>query len=247
MKKMIVCLAVMFVLATMVMAQITPINATLKAIDTNGVPTFGTSTVTLVGICINSTSFDPARFTYYMQDTGTGWGICLDQSAGVALNPVYVYGDIIKATGTLLNYNGLIELVLTSTTERVGTTTPVTPIVLSSLTSAMIFDSTLATGGEYYEGRLVKINNVTIVSGTWPAAGANANIIIQDAAGTQITMRIDKETDIDGSTQPTGALSIVGIWNQFDSVTPFDSGYQFQPTRLADITAYTPVQDWALY
>ena len=247
MKKMIVCLAVMFVLATMVMAQITPINATLKAIDASGVPTFGTSTVTLVGTCINSTSFDTVRFTYYMQDTGTGWGICLDQANGVALNYPYTYGDIIKATGTLLNYNGLIELVLTSTTERVGTTTPVTPIVLSSLTSAMIFDSTLATGGEYYEGRLVKINNVTIVSGTWPALNGNANIIIQDAAGTQITMRIDKETDIDGSTQPTGALSVVGIWNQFDSATPFDSGYQLQPTRLADITAYTPVQDWALY
>ena len=48
-------------------------------------------------------------------------------------------------------------------------------------------------------------------------------------------MRIDKDTDIDGTTAPTGAFDVVGVVTQFDGTSPYWSGYQIMPRALGDI------------
>ena len=48
-------------------------------------------------------------------------------------------------------------------------------------------------------------------------------------------MRIDSDTNIDGTPTPGGKFSVIGVLGQFDTSAPFDSGYQLFPRTLADI------------
>ncbi len=48
-------------------------------------------------------------------------------------------------------------------------------------------------------------------------------------------MRIDKETDIDGSPTPEEPFTSLGLGSQFDSSAPYDSGYQIKPRRREDV------------
>ncbi len=70
----------------------------------------------------------------------------------------------------------------------------------------------------------------------WPADGDNANVEITDNGGTDVlTLRIDKDTEIDGTSEPTWPKDIVGIFTQFDVSAPYTWGYQIQPRDLDDI------------
>jgi len=160
---------------------------------------------------------------YYIQD-GTG-GIDLFNS-GTNFGP-FAIGDTIEALGTVTHFNGLTELTVTSL-SLISHDTPPAPqvITLSQLVSG---------GGEAFEGQLVRVDNVSITSGLYPAPNASGNLTIADATGTG-TLRVDSDTDIDGTaTPPSGvSLSITGILGQFASA-PFDSGYQLLPRQLTDI------------
>ena len=47
-------------------------------------------------------------------------------------------------------------------------------------------------------------------------------------------MRIDSDTDIDGSPEPVWPVDIIGLGSQFDSSVPYDGGYQILPRYYAD-------------
>jgi beta-lactamase superfamily II metal-dependent hydrolase/predicted extracellular nuclease len=160
---------------------------------------------------------------YYIQD-GTG-GIDLFNS-GTNFGP-FAIGDTIEALGTVTHFNGLTELTVTSLSLISHDAAPVPQVItLSQLASG---------GGEAFEGQLVRIDNVAITSGLYPAPNASGNLTIADATGSG-TLRVDSDTDIDGTaTPPPGTtLSIAGILGQFASA-PFDSGYQLLPRQLTDI------------
>jgi hypothetical protein len=53
-----------------------------------------------------------------------------------------------------------------------------------------------------------------------------------------MTMRIDSDTDIDGSTAPVGTFDVTGIGSQYDFSSPYDEGYQIFPRQLTDIFVY---------
>ena len=48
-------------------------------------------------------------------------------------------------------------------------------------------------------------------------------------------MRIDSDTNIDGTPTTAGRFSVVALASQFASTPPFDSGYQILPRSLSDI------------
>lgn len=100
----------------------------------------------------------------------------------------------------------------------------------------------LLQNGELWENSLVEIRGVSKTPGslTWPAATTSANMTFIDASGDSITMRIDSDTDIDGSPEPTYPITIVGVAGQFDNTSPFTSGYQWLPRDLKDIKPYSP-------
>ncbi|MDI6784754.1 MAG: hypothetical protein QME64_11760 [bacterium] len=235
MKKIIyICSICILLLGTLNYAQI-PIDATLKGVDANGINTFSSSSVvTIVGVCISPYNQDPNRFQRFIMDTGTGWGMFVDKSGGAATNPSYVVGDLMKVEGSVTFYRGLIEFTPANTTENIGSGYGFTTTTVPDIATLNIFDQTLATGGEYYEGRLVRLNNVQITGGTWPGSGSDANITITDASGS-MTMRIDKDYELDGNPQPTGSFDLIACANQFDTSEPYTEGYQVLPRLVTDI------------
>lgn len=168
---------------------------------------------------------------YYIQDQTGGIDIFSSTSDFGPFN----IGDSVEAFGVITQFNGLTEIVPGAAQTNfmllpAGTIPPITPQVVTL--------SQLGNGGagEALEGRLVRINNVTITSGTFPPTGSSGNVTISDGTGS-ITLRVDSDTNIDGTTTPSGTFSVIGLASQFDTSAPFDSGYQLLPRSTADITS----------
>ncbi|MCK4412698.1 MAG: hypothetical protein KAY32_04055, partial [Candidatus Eisenbacteria sp.] len=69
----------------------------------------------------------------------------------------------------------------------------------------------------------------------WPAEGSNANVDVWDDTGVVITLRIDKETDIDGSAEPVTPFTCIGLGGQYDYSSPYFDYYQLLPRSTADV------------
>lgn len=240
MKKVIFLLTLMltsaFALNALAQVPLVSIDTVLKAVDEMGRPTFGSATVAIVGVCISPYNQDPNRFQRYIMDTGTWWGILVDKSAAAAQNPDYALGDLMYVEGTVSFFMGLIEFTPINTTEKIGSGYGYPTTIVPSISAMTGFDQTLATGGEYYEGRLIRLNNIQIVGGDpWPSSGSNANIQISDYSGATILMRIDKDYDLDENPQPLGVFDVVGIASQYDTSSPYTEVYQILPRLVSDI------------
>lgn len=172
---------------------------------------------------VTSINFRPAGTEYYIQDATGG----IDIFASTTSFGSFGIGSTVEATGSVTQFNGLTELQLTSVTP-LGSAAPPPPQVITL--------SQLADGGagEAVEGRLIRVDNVTITSGSFPASGATGNVTITDATGSAV-MRIDGDTNIDGTPTTAGTFTVVALASQFVSTAPFDSGYQILPRSLADI------------
>lgn len=173
---------------------------------------------------VTSTDFRGGNgIEYYIQDPTAGIDLF-----STTLSPTFEIGDNVEAVGVVTHFNGLTELTITSLAP-IGGTTETAPQVVTL--------AQLGNGGagEAFEGRLVRVDNVLITGGSFPATNGSANVTIVDATGTG-TLRIDGDTDIDGTPTPTGVLSITGVVGQFASA-PFDSGYQLLPRELDDVEA----------
>jgi beta-lactamase superfamily II metal-dependent hydrolase len=162
---------------------------------------------------------------YYIQDATGGVDLF---STSLNAGP-FAVGDSVEAIGTVTQFNGLTEIVVSSVALLAPGTIP-------TATPQVVTLSQLADGGagEALEGRLIRVDNVSITSGAFPAAGASGNVTITDASGSA-ALRVDSDTDIDGTTAPAGAFSVIGVLGQFDSSAPLDSGYQLFPRATADI------------
>ncbi|MCF7827250.1 MAG: T9SS type A sorting domain-containing protein, partial [Candidatus Marinimicrobia bacterium] len=137
----------------------------------------------------------------------------------------------VMVTGELDFYNGKSEIIPVTPEDIVvySQGNPLPPFQL--LTIAEILED-----GEVYDSELIRIDSATIVGGdSWPDEGSNANLLITDPSGETFTMRIDKDTDVDGHDQLLGYFNIQGIVGQFDSSDPYDSGYQIFPRMYTDI------------
>ncbi|MEZ4936301.1 MAG: lamin tail domain-containing protein [Crocinitomicaceae bacterium] len=131
-------------------------------------------------------------------------------------------GDSIDVTGTIDQYNGYLQIVVTEINLHTQGYVLPAPAVVTAL-------------DESTESELVQINNVTIVNlADWNPAGAGFNADVTDGVNTY-TMRIDAEVDLFSMMAPDGTFDLVGIGGQFDSSTPFDAGYQLLPRYNNDI------------
>ena len=151
------------------------------------------------------------------------------------ISPFLALGDEVEVVGTVGQFNGLTEIVqpnLTITITGSGAPLPA-PIPITT--------AELDSNGEAYESCLIQLSCVEIVGGTWPAEGSSANLTVDDGSGPAV-IRIDSDTDIDGSPAPTGAFTVVGVGGQFDSDgPPYDSGYQMLPRFLSDFNFDDPL------
>ncbi|HEY3296631.1 MAG TPA: T9SS type A sorting domain-containing protein [bacterium] len=199
----------------------------VRANDAEGIPTLDSSFVVFRGIVnIDNYLIDSTSLTkFFIQDDDAGVQIF---RGGVPEN--IVAGDCLTVSGWVGFYRGLTEIISGgsgSCVYRIDRTNHVNPPTPSLITCASPF--------EQYEGMVVRINNVHIVSGTWPSEGQYSNnLIISDDQGT-IELSINKWTNVDGSPQPTGAFSVVGIISQYDVATPYDGYYEIIPRSTDDI------------
>jgi hypothetical protein len=150
-------------------------------------------------------------------------------------------GNSYTVVGKTTQFNGLIEI------EPDDFTTDITDNGVGELPAPIeLTIAQLLSSPEAFESFLIKIVAVDSVAGgdAWPADDMNANINISDDAGVnQITMRIDRDTDIDGTTAPTFPIDVVGIFNQYDFASPYNAGYQILPRSLEDIKEVTAIGD----
>ncbi len=209
---------------------------------TSGVPAppYGPgATVTVTGVVVSpDNTFSLTSDDVVVRDS-TG-AITVFRSGG---GFTYNLGDSVTVTGQIVHFNGLTEISNASivTTHSTGHLAFFNdPVVV---TCKQVRDSTFSfdTIREDRESQLIRINNVTVVGGTWPTTctGLNATLTIQDATGTT-TLFIDKDTAVCGSSNPSGAFDVVGILTQFDSTAPFIDGYQIKPRFRSDVIPLVP-------
>lgn len=215
----------LFVFSSFIYSQSVPI-ASIRENDANGVPVHLGEIFTVSGVVGSSNQFG-----------SSGPGSIHDESAGISVfgngfaGQVSI-GDSVTVTSTLSHYNGLTEFDFNA---------PGSSFINHG--QASLFDTTIVTisqvinqqwnGLEIYEGRLIRINNVTI-TGSGSFTGS-MNYPISDGTGN-MELRIDGDvTSIIGTQIPTVPVDIIGILGQFDQAAPYNSGYQILPRFILDI------------
>lgn len=133
-------------------------------------------------------------------------------------------GDLVRITGFALDYNGKANI-----NERHDTwsdmdftvewleQTPNLPeaqvITLADVKDAAnndIFDATRQTGGEYYQARLVRINGVHIVSGTFTP---DATVTVGDGTGRTLPVKLGLSPNFN-TKHLNDTFDIIGIFDQ---------------------------------
>ncbi len=211
MKKIFTLALVLLGITTLTNAQNTILEARGMAIG---------SVVTVKGIVTHGGEYGPIR---YFQDNTAGIA-----AYGALLNTVNK-GDSVTITGTLKNYNQLLEMdPLTSVVVR-STGNPVPePIILTPVQLM-----------ETYEARLVKLNNVTFVDAGGIFSQKKFQFTSANGESGFIYVK-NSQTDIIGQPIPAGLVNITGLLSQFDYASP-TAGYQLLPRTIVDIQRNNPI------
>ena len=192
-------------------------------------PAYNTSgaTVTLRGVVTNGDELGAIR---YMQDGTAGIGVY-----SATLTASLVPGDSILVTGTLKDYNGLLELDPVTSVNLVAGNRPLPkPVEFASAAAAAAY-------AEQYEGQLVKLKDATTVTTTTGAAVTSFTSTTYRISGNATTiMYVNKASNgpdgLIGKPSPTGIFDVVGIMSQYTTKAPTTSaaGYQLLPRLYAD-------------
>jgi hypothetical protein len=204
--------------------------ATAHAVNASGVMLYNGYAARLTGVAtVASGIFSTAHLDVYLQD-GSG-GINLFKLGAGSTN--IILGNSYTAVGNLFQFNGKAEIIPDDaqtdiTNNGAGTLPP--PLIRT-------IDQLLNTP-ETYEGMLIGIQHVenTDNGDPWPMPGNSANVEISDGSG-ELILRVDNDTDLDENPEPAWPKDVAGIFNQFDTSSPFDGGYQVLPRSIADIFA----------
>jgi uncharacterized protein YdeI (BOF family) len=174
--------------------------------------------------------------SYYIQDATGGINVYGDNST---VNP----GDRVRVTGMVSNYKGLAELTnpkdpadatktLPMVVEKIGTGSQPAPV------TATVADLKDFTKAEALEGKLVTVSG----KATSVPAALPGNVTLTDSDGTTFTVRLITTTGISlNSIQANHTYTFTGLMGQYDSTSPFTSGYQLFPRSAADINEVFPL------
>lgn len=205
-------------------AQVVPIISFTQN-NSNGIPIDTGAFKTVTGIVTVANQFGGPT---YIQDNTGGIAIFYTEFSGAV-----DIGDSVVVTAKLSHFNGLTELVFST----FGGTPSFS--IIDSNKSYEIYTITLAqfnsqawNGHEEWEGRLVRINGLTI-TGTG-SFQSNTNYSIGDPTGTSL-LRIDNNTNLVGTLIPTGTFDCIAAAAQFDPSAPYSTGYQLLPRFTTDI------------
>lgn len=200
--------------------------ADLRIHDTNGVlETKGLSARIQGNITAEPGIFHPNVSQIYVQDATGGLNIFDNDLLTLSR------GDLVTFVGEVGQFGGVAQI---NTAESIGNygysldssgTVPTPQLI------------TVSQVGESLEGKLVRIDGVTVTTGEIPVTG-NGNLTITDDNGVSTTnIRVDQDTDIAGANTPVGSFDIIGIVSQYDSSVPYNYGYQILPRERTDFVS----------
>lgn len=206
---------------TYTIAQITTENATTAVADSIG------TECKLVGfVATPNFRSSGSGVEFVLVDGSNTAGITVRNTSLNSYTPAM--GDELRVIGTIAQFRGLTQLNIDS-------------IVVISNVNTLPNATVETTLGENTEGRIVRLNNVTVVPstiGNW----SSGNVDVYSAAGDTSTVRFDSDFGAAWGTAPTGMFSVVGVGGQFSgSVSPFDNGYQLFPRIASDIILPTVI------
>jgi hypothetical protein len=199
---------------------------TFNGMDANGVVD-SLGAMKWVKVIVTSIDFDGnAGYSFYAEDATDGINIWNFADKSGYTTPMM--GDSLYIHGEVAQFRGLTELEPDS-------------IYLVNQNNTLPAASVETALDETTESELIQLIGMTVVDPTqWPASGSSANVDITNGTDT-MTMRIDSDTDIDGSTAPAGMFDVTGLGSQFDFSSPYDEGYQIFPRMLTDIYEYPTI------
>jgi len=128
-------------------------------------------------------------------------------------------GDRIRVTGYAAQFVGKVNIneqhsddpAKDFVIEWIGHPGMPVPETVSDVATATTFDATRMTGGEYYQSRWVRMNNLTITTPeTWQA---HEEVTVTDGTGA-MQMMLSATGDFDDYTPPTGPFDVVALFDQ---------------------------------
>ena len=172
------------------------------------------NTVTIKGIVTNGSELGTIR---YIQDSTAGLAIYSSSLSNVHR------GDSIEVTGTLVDYNALLEMnpVSSFTVLSTGNTLP---------TPELIVPDSL---NEVRESELMRINGATFTTNPGGTFSSNTSYNFT-ANGQTSTIYVRSNHPLIGTIIPTAAVDLVGICSQYSYSNP-NTGYQLLCRDTADI------------
>jgi len=249
MKKNLVLLFILFSVASLTVAAETPISTVIEC-DANGNSLHLGTPYTVRGI-VTTPNLHAVNLSFYIQDATGGLDIFTFSNAAWYSGRALAIGSDVTVVGTVDFYRGVVELVPALETDIVvnGTGTIPTPQIIT------MDDLQPLTGDNQarfnLRGKLAKIMNTYHATGgvAWPTSVyANFTIAIGSAAGTPTgNCYINPATNIIGNPEPTWPQNITGIFNQYDTASPYWEIFEISPRMYTDFETFTTVGDWELY
>ena len=171
------------------------------------------ATVTITGVVTNGDELGPIR---YIEDGTGGLGL-YDPTALAGV----LRGDEITVSGTLVDYNGLMEMNPATLTSTISTGNSITPQLITPIQI-----------GELTESELIQIDNVIFNSG-----GSLFTVGTHDFSSNGETGKIYIRTGspLENSLIPMGPVTLIGISSQYTFNVPANDGYQILPRDSSDI------------
>lgn len=144
--------------------------------------------------------------------------------------PTVQEGDSVEISGIIDHFRGLGQIRFSATGDTIR------KLGFRSLAAP----KTVTTLNEASEGSLVKMEGLSLKSGTWLSDSA-FDLVMKNASGTEFSVRIEnKPTTNFGAPaliKSGDVYTITGMGSQFDQASspPFTQAYQLLPRRATDI------------
>ncbi|MCS7029226.1 MAG: phospholipase D-like domain-containing protein [Bacteroidia bacterium] len=238
MKLSIISILLAFVFVQGAIAQISSI-ASVRAAHASLPPNGTGSAVTVTGIVMNGSELGNIR---YIQDGTGGIGVYGTSSMVTSLQR----GDSIIVSGTVKNFNSLLEIDPVTSVTVVATNRPLYAPVNFNLPFTPAY-------AEAYEGILVRLNGATSITTTsgssFTSFAGNTNYRIN--GDPNYILRVNSASTgpngIVGKTPPSSNYDVIGIMSQF-SPSSTSTGYQLLPRLIDDFVIPVPfitINPWA--
>ncbi len=190
--------------------------STLRNNDANEVSVYNGALCRVTGVAYNNDGVFSAATTndcFLLDSTGG-----LDAYKNPALSSFsFSENHSYTVVGDVTNFNGKLEVVMRDAIDNGVAVFPAYQVVTAAQLSA---------DPENYEGKYIAIQGLSRTGTTaWPTTNSNTNLTLTDGT-SNVNLYLYGTTDCYLNAEPTWPKDIKGIFSQYDSSSPYTSGYQ---------------------